>query len=73
MVDKNSISIWFFIGALLAAYGVLILGVGLYETSAPDPNVVLSGLHMQIWFGLGMLALGLTYLKKFWPKGQLRK
>ncbi|MGE5647462.1 MAG: hypothetical protein ACM336_16905 [Acidobacteriota bacterium] len=68
MVGEHSISIWFFIGALLSAYGALILGVGVYEFSAPDPNVVLSSLHMPVWFGIVMLALGLVYLKKFWPK-----
>ena len=33
------ISIWFFVGLLLLAYGILILGTGILELSSP-PNVV---------------------------------
>ena len=32
------ISIWFFIGVLLLAYGVLIFGAGIYEWSSPPEH-----------------------------------
>ena len=62
------ISIWFFIGVLLLAYGVLILGAGLYELAAPPEHpVVLAGLHAGIWWGALLIALGVTYSLRFKP------
>lgn len=64
---KQTISVWVFIGALLTIYGVLILGTGLYELQSPPP-VVLAELHTPIWWGILLLAVGLTYLYFFNPK-----
>ena len=62
------ISIWFFIGVLLLAYGVLILGAGLYELAAPPQHpVVLAGLHAGIWWGALLIALGVVYSLRFRP------
>lgn len=62
------ISIWFFIGALLLAYGVLITGAGLYDlVSPPEHPVVLSGLHANVWWGGLLVILGLIYTIKFAP------
>ena len=62
------ISIWFFIGVLLLAYGVLILGAGLYELAAPPEHpVVLAGLHAGIWWGALLIALGVVYSLRFKP------
>ena len=38
MDRKDMISIWFFIGVLLLAYGVLILGAGIYELVSPPAH-----------------------------------
>ena len=62
------ISIWFFIGALLLIYGVLILGAGLYSLSAPESNdVVLGNLHAGLWWGILLIVLGLFYTLRFAP------
>jgi len=62
------ISIWFFIGALLLIYGVLILGAGLYEKAAPAEHpVVLANLHAPVWWGAMLEALGLFYTIRFRP------
>ncbi len=69
-MDENvRIPIWFFIGALLTAYGVLILGAGIYGLSHPAP-VVLDELHVGIWWGLLLLAIGLFYVVRFYPRKQ---
>ena len=45
-MTKTPISIWFFIGVLLAAYGVLITAAGIYELFTPPARaVVLGELH----------------------------
>lgn len=68
-MERHSISIWFFIGSLLSVYGVLILGTGVAEWVHPQPTtVVLSDLHLAIWWGAGMLVLGLVYAVRFRPR-----
>jgi hypothetical protein len=62
------LSIWFFIGVLLLAYGALILGAGLYELSVPPEHpVVLFELHAGIWWGVLLLAIGAVYTVRFRP------
>lgn len=69
MHRPGMISIWFFIGVLLLAYGILILGAGLYELSSPPEHpVVLSNLHAGIWWGVLMIILGGIYTFRFSPK-----
>jgi hypothetical protein len=67
-LQKNLISIWFFIGALLTVYGALILATGIYEFFSPETDaVVLGNLHIAVWWGAGMLLLGFTFVIRFWP------
>jgi hypothetical protein len=62
------LSIWFFIGVLLLAYGVLITGAGLYELSNPPEHpVVRADLHAGIWWGALLLVLGGIYTVRFRP------
>ena len=64
------IEIWFFIGALLFMYGVLIAASGIYYLFVPQAHPVeLSNLHPDIWWGGLLLVLGLIYCKKYWPFG----
>ncbi len=66
---KNMIPIWFFIGVLLVAYGLLITSAGIYELwSPPEKPVVLAKLHVGIWWGLFCLGLGIFYTLRFRPK-----
>jgi len=65
---NKEISIWFFIGVLLTAYGVVILTYGIWEyLTHTVPNVVLANLHAPIWWGALMLLLGLFYGIRFRP------
>ena len=65
---ENSISIWFFIGALLAVYGVLITAAGVYALFHPPVEpVMLDYLHAPIWWGILLLVLGGFYLIHFRP------
>jgi hypothetical protein len=68
MDREHQIPIWFFIGALLGIYGLLILGTGIYELFyPPEREVALSHLHAGIWWGALLLLLGLVYIVKFRP------
>ena len=67
--DRGLVSIWFFIGVLLLAYGVLILGNSIYELgNPPEHPVVLNELHAGIWMGALTLAIGIFYTYRFYPK-----
>ncbi len=67
MLSKGSVSIWFFVGALLLVYGFLIMGAGLYGLAHP-PQVKLADLHAGIWWGGLLLLLGVIYTVKFAPR-----
>ena len=68
MPAKKQISVWFFIGVLLLIYGALILSAALYElTSPPERTVVLQSLHVGVWWGALVLALGAVYTWLFRP------
>ncbi|HYK87988.1 MAG TPA: hypothetical protein VE398_04430 [Acidobacteriota bacterium] len=68
-MDKEfRIPIWFFIGALLGIYGLLILCSGLYGlVHPPERQVALSYLHADIWWGVLLLVIGIVYVRKFRP------
>jgi hypothetical protein len=66
-MHEHGIPIWFFIGALLAVYGVLILGAGIAGLFHPPP-VALANLHAGIWWGALLIAIGLFYAWTFRPR-----
>ena len=73
MHGPGFISIWFFIGTLLTAYGILITATGIYELSSPPANPpVLFNLHASLWWGIVLLAVGLIYFVRFFPKKPTR-
>ena len=63
------IPIWFFIGCLLAFYGLLIMGAGIYQIFyPPEHKLALHHLHPGVWWGGFMILFGLFYIIKFKPK-----
>jgi len=68
MTRPGMLSIWFFIGLLLLAYGILILGAGLYEIASPPAHpTVLAELHAGVWWGVLLILMGLFYSVRFRP------
>lgn len=71
MDTEHQIPIWFFIGALLAVYGMLIFGGGVYAwVSHAQVKVALAHLHADVWWGLLLMLIGTGYTVKFWPFGK---
>jgi hypothetical protein len=67
-----SLSIWFFVGVLTLAYGVVLTGTGLYEFWHPlGAAVVLSNLHATLWWGILMTLFGSFYAIRFRPDSGL--
>lgn len=66
---REPLSIWFFSGILLLAYGIIIMGAGIYELSHPLAHPpVLWRLHAPIWWGGLILAGGIFYTLRFRPR-----
>jgi hypothetical protein len=65
--NRAELPVWFYIGALLTAYGFLLSGAGIYQFSHP-PKTVLANYHATFWGGILLLALGITYVVIFWPR-----
>jgi len=61
------VPVWFFVGVLLAIYGVLILASGLAEWSHL-PATVLAGLHAPVWWGALMMVAGGIYTVTYRPR-----
>ena len=66
--QKQSISIWYFVGLLLTIYGTLIMGTGLYDLIAGvRRDTALAELHAGVWWGALLLVIGVVYLYFFSP------
>ncbi len=66
--SSNPLSIWFFVGILMLAYGIVLTATGAYEFSHPlGSAVILSRLHATFWWGLCLFAFGLFYTVRFRP------
>jgi hypothetical protein len=71
MRGEQGISIWFFIGTLLAIYGVLVLAADFWaQIHPPQQTLVLGEYRAGLWWGLLLLALGILYCVKFRPRRQ---
>jgi len=68
MSGSNQIPIWFFIGVLLAAYGVLIFFSGVVRWIHPPAVLtVMEHLHPAVWWGLLLSVIGGFYTHRYWP------
>jgi hypothetical protein len=66
---KHSFSLWFFIGLLLTVYALLILGAGIIQiVTGSTTGIALPQLHINVWWGVGMLPLSLAFVIKDWPR-----
>jgi hypothetical protein len=66
-MGRHVTPVWFFVGLLLAIYGVLILGSGLASWSDPS-NKALAELHAPVWWGAVLLVSGVIYTLVYRPR-----
>jgi hypothetical protein len=69
--NRSSLSIWFFVGSLCLAYGLVLIPIGIYQFGHP-PAVVLPQLHATFWWGIGMTLFGAFYVIRFRPGARSR-
>jgi len=60
----HMLPVWFFIGIILAIYGVLIFATGLLEYS--DPPV--ANYHASVWWGVVLAIVGAIFTMKHYPR-----
>lgn len=59
-MNLENISIWSFIAAILAIYGVIIMGAGIYYMFRPA-SVALMRWNVSLWWGAVLLVFGLAF------------
>jgi FtsH-binding integral membrane protein len=64
---RHMLPVWFFIGVLLTAYGIIILATSLIHWSTPSA-AVLSQYHPGLWGGILLLIIGGIYTLRFRPR-----
>jgi hypothetical protein len=62
MSEHKMISIWFFVGLMLTVLGVIITATGVYFLFRPQHETTLAELNPSLWWGVIMLAGGLSFL-----------
>ncbi len=67
MTSGSHLSIWFFVGILLAFYGLIITAAGVYGLFVPAP-VLLALYHADLWWGLLLLGIGVFFCYHFAPR-----
>ncbi len=63
----HMLPVWFFIGLLLSAYGIIIFVTSLTDWSRPS-SAVLSRYHPGFWGGIVLLLVGGVYVLQFRPR-----
>ena len=59
---KEMKPIWYFVGLMLSAMGIVVLIAGIANYLNPPVRVtILSGLHPELWWGMLMIIVGLIY------------
>ena len=67
----ESLSIWFFVGILTLAYGVVLLPYGAYEWFGGQrgaATVLAATLHPTFWWGLLLFLFGGFYTLRYRPR-----
>ena len=64
---QRTFEVWFYIGAMLALYGVILTAAGVFQWIHP-PHAVLAEKHATFWAGVLLLVIGSIYATAYWPK-----
>ncbi len=57
--QDKMLDIWFFVGIMLIAYGVILSLIGIYYIFNPYTDVILGNLNPNLWWGGIMIVSGI--------------
>lgn len=57
--QDKMLDIWFFVGIILIAYGVILSLIGIYYIFNPYTDVILGNLNPNLWWGGIMIVSGI--------------
>jgi predicted membrane channel-forming protein YqfA (hemolysin III family) len=61
-MEREMKSIWYFVGLMLLAMGIVVFASGIYYYFSPERNhTVLGQLHADIWWGAIIIAAGAIF------------
>jgi len=61
-MEQEMKSIWYFVGLMLLAMGIVVFASGIYYYFVPERNhTILSELHPDIWWGAIIIAAGAIF------------
>lgn len=58
-IQDKMLDIWFFVGIILIAYGVILSLIGIYYIFNPYTDVILGNLNPNLWWGGIMIVSGI--------------
>ncbi len=65
----DALSIWFFVGIMTLAYGLVLLPYGAWEWfGGHEARTVLNNLHPTFWWGVLLTIFGAFYTLRFRPR-----
>jgi hypothetical protein len=70
--EMKRANIWFLVGLLQTAYGLIILAAGIWQLSHP-PSTALANLHATLWAGAAILLMGALFVITNNPRRSRRK
>jgi hypothetical protein len=63
------LSIWFFVGIMTLAYGLVLFPYGAWEWfTGHEANTVLNNLHPTFWWGMLLTLFGAFYTLRYRPR-----
>ena len=63
--EKGMRSIWYFVGLIMLAIGIIVFTAGIYDLINPnDHNIRLTSLYTNIWWGALIAITGVIYIIK---------
>ena len=68
MSEQKMLSIWFFVGLMLAVVGLIITATGINYVFHPQEQTVLHELNPSLWWGILMSLAGLAFLIPAWKQ-----
>ena len=60
-VKDQMLDIWFFVGILLFAFGVILALAGIYYIFYPNTNTTFGHLNPNLWWGVIMIVSGIIF------------